>query len=138
MSDELFVGVGCVEAQSLPCSVLRYSIQRHATRSVRVEPLFQTGIEIPVPRDARNQQKTPFSFQRFIIPEARSYQGRAMYLDSDMLVFQDISPLFEYDFRDANVLAVPNETSVLLMDCEKLTWSIRVLVNDMDEAQLSY
>ena len=86
-----------------------------------VEPLYRAGIDVPpIPCDPRNRQKTPFSFQRFLIPEVRGYRGLAMYLDSEMLVFDEIGALFERDFGDANVLAVPRETSVLLLDCEQL------------------
>src|SRR5262245_27843382 len=124
MSPEIFIGVGCVEAQLLPFAVLRHSILKRTRRAVRVEPLYNTGIEIPVPQDPRNQQKTPFSFQRFTIPEACKYAGRAIYLDSDMLVFDDIESLVAQNFGDANLLAVPHETSVLVLDCDRLTWSI--------------
>src|SRR5687768_7259766 len=120
MGDDFYLGVGCLEAQWLPFAVLRHSILRHASRPVRVEPLFRCGIEIPVPRDERNRPKTPFSFQRFVIPEVCKYRGRAMYLDSDMLVFGDIVPLLEMAFGDANVLAVPRETSVMVLDCKNL------------------
>lgn len=138
MADELFVGVGCLEAQWLPFAVLRASIIKHARRPVTVEPLYSAGINIPFPCDTRNQQKTPFSFQRFLIPEIRGYRGRAMYLDSDMLAFDDITTLFDHDFGDANVLAVPHETSVLVLDCDKLSWNIRELVTDLDAGRLSY
>jgi hypothetical protein len=138
VSEELFIGVGCLEAQWLPFAVLRYSIIKHARRPVTVEPLYRASVPVPLPRDPRNQQKTPFSFQRFLIPEVRSYRGRAMYLDSDMLVFDDITALFDRDFAEANVLAVPHETSVMVLDCEKLTWNIRELVADLDAGKLSY
>ncbi len=138
MESELYVGVGCQEAQWLPFAVLRHSIARHTQRPVRVEPLCRCGVEVPVPRDPRHQQKTPFSFQRFLIPEVCGYRGRAMYLDSDMLVFQDLATLFDYDFGEANVFAVPQETSVLVLDCEQLSWNIREFVSDLDSGRLSY
>ena len=138
MSEQLYIGVGCLESQWLPFAVLRHSILRHTQRAVTVEPLYRAGIDVPIPCDPRNRQKTPFSFQRFLIPEVRGYRGRAMYLDSDMLVFDDIGALFAIDFGDANVLAVPRETSVLLLDCEQLAWNIRDLVADLDAGELSY
>lgn len=138
MFQDLFVGVGCLEAQWLPFAVLKHSIERHTKRLVQVLPLYQSGIEIPVPRDPRNRQKTPFSFQRFVIPEARGFQGRAIYLDSDMLVCGDIGTLFDYEFGSANVLAVPHETSVLLLDCARLPWKIHDLVTDLDCGRSSY
>ena len=61
-----------------------------------------------------------------------------MYLDSDMLVFSDIGDLFDYEFGSSNVLAVPRETSVLLLDCEQLSWKIGELVSDLDAGRLSY
>ena len=134
----LYVGVGCLEAQWLPYAVLRHSIVMRTKLDICVEPLYKTGIDAPVPRDPRNQQKTPFSFQRFLVPEIRNYCGRAMYLDSDMLVFADIAALFDCDFGNSNVLAVPHETSVLLLDCEKLKWNIKDLVSDLDTGKLSY
>lgn len=138
MNGDPYVGVGCVEAQMLPFAVLRHSILKRASRPVRIEPLCRAGISLPVPRDERNRQKTPFSFQRFLIPEVCGYEGRAIYLDSDMLVLDDLSPLFDYDFGDANILAVPQETSVMVLDCGKLPWNIRQLVADMDAGKLSY
>ena len=138
MTGDHYVGVGCVEAQLLPFAVLRHSITRRASRPVQVEPLFRCGIEVPVPQDERNRQKTPFSFQRFLIPQARGYKGRGIYLDSDMLVFGDISSLFEYEFGNANVLAVPKETSVMVLDCNHLKWNIRELAADLDAGRLSY
>lgn len=138
MPDEIYIGVGCLAAQWLPFAVLRQSVIRHTQRSVRVEPLYQAGIEVPVPANPQNRQKTPFSFQRFLIPEVRDYRGRAIYLDSDMLVFQDIGGLFDANFGDANVLAVPHETSVLVLDCENLTWNTREIIEQMDAGRLSY
>lgn len=138
MSQDLFIGVGCMEPQWLPFAVLKHSIERHTKRPIQVVPLFKSGIRIPTPADLRNRAKTPFSFQRFVIPEARAFLGRAMYLDSDMLVFADIGTLFDYEFKSANVLAVPNETSVLLLDCERLPWRIRALVANLDSGKLSY
>jgi hypothetical protein len=118
--------------------VLKHSIARNTSRSIEVAPLYQSGIGIPLPRDPHNHPKTPFSFQRFTIPEVRDFRGRAIYLDSDMLVFKDIGPLFDYPFGDANVLAVPHETSLMLLDCERLTWKIGDLVADLDRGQMSY
>ena len=138
MDAEPYIGVGCVEAQWLPFAVLRHSIVKRSQRPVRVEPLYRAGIEVPVPREERNRQKTPFSFQRFLIPEACGYRGRAIYLDSDMLVLDDISTLFGYEFDDGNVLAVPQETSVMVLDCQRLKWNVRELVADMDAGKLSY
>ena len=58
----------------------------------------------PEPRARRNRARTPFSFAWFAIPELCGHAGRAIYLDSDMLVFGDINELESMPFSDAHVL----------------------------------
>jgi hypothetical protein len=104
--------------------------------SVEVKPIYQTGIEIPLPKDPENLPRTPFSFQRFLIPEVVGYKGRAIYLDADMQVFKDIRSLWMRPFNGAEILAVeePVETgrrpqfSVMVLDCDSLNWKVREIV----------
>ena len=140
------VYVATTEAQMLAVKVLEYSIRKHASMSVEVFPLHRAGIDIPVPRDQQNHPRTPFSFQRFLIPALCGYRGRAIYLDSDMQVFQDIRQLWTLPFNGADLLAVqePGATgrkpqfSVMLLDCERLHWDIRGIVSELDAGRLSY
>jgi hypothetical protein len=140
------VFVACTEAEMLPVKVLAFSIRKHASMSVDVRPLCDTGIEIPVPRDRENLARTPFSFQRFLIPEAVGYKGRAIYLDADMQVFKDIRALWTRPFEGADVLTVqePVDTgrrpqfSVMVLDCDSLKWNVRDIVKDLDKGRLTY
>lgn len=140
------VYVATTEVQMLAVKVLEYSIRKHASMSVEVYPMHLSDIDIPKPRDRHNWPRTPFSFQRFIIPQMAGYRGRAIYLDSDMQVFRDIRELWTLPFNDAQVLAVrePGETgrrpqfSVMLLDCESLTWDIGKIVAQMDSGELDY
>jgi hypothetical protein len=134
----LFIGVGCSPGQRLPFEVLRYSITAAASEKVEIQPLFENGIEVPMPTSPRNRPRTPFSFQRFTIPQARGYKDRALYVDSDMLVFADVAALWRIDFGDANVLCTPGRKSVLLLDCERLDWDIRELASMLDDGRLRY
>ena len=116
--------VGSQEEQMLAVKVLEYSIRRHTSMTTRVVPLHRAGIAFPMPRDAKNQPRTPFSFQRFAIPMLSGYRGRAIYLDSDMMVFRDIRQLWTMPFDGADLLAAKarDETdrrpqfSVMLLD----------------------
>jgi hypothetical protein len=138
--------VGATEAQRLAVKVLEYSIRKHASMSVEVFPLHRAAQEIPQPVDAANRPRTPFSFQRFLIPALAGYQGRAIYLDSDMLVFRDIRQLWTMPFDGADLLAAraPGLTrrrpqfSVMLLDCEALKWDVRAMTKALDEGELSY
>lgn len=140
------VYVGSTEAQMLPVKVLEYSIRRHASMSVEVFPLHHSSIEIPIPKDPNNRPRTPFSFQRFLIPALAGYRGRAIYLDSDMQVFKDIRALWTLPFNDATLLAAREadgsgrrpQFSVMLLNCDSLAWDIHEIVKVLDEGGLNY
>jgi len=138
--------VAATQSEYLPVKVLEYSIKKQASATTQVQALYQLDIGIPVPKNVKNRAKTPFSFQRFIIPEACDYKGRAIYLDSDMLVFKDIADLWRRDFGNNNVLSAYSDDrsgripqfSVMLMDCTELEWDIRDIVAKLDDGELSY
>lgn len=140
------VYIATTEAQMLAVRVLEYSIRKHASMSVEVFPLHLGGVDIPRPKDERNWPRTPFSFQRFIIPELAGYKGRAIYLDSDMQVFKDIKDLWTSPFNDAQVLTVREPSgsgrrpqfSVMLLECERLDWKIQEIVRKLDSGELTY
>lgn len=140
------VYVGSQEAQLLAVKVLEFSIRQHTTADVEVFPLHQARVEFPTPKDLRNRPRTPFSFQRFYIPALRGYQGRAIYLDSDMQVFHDILELWNLPFDGADLLAArePGDSgrrpqfSVMLLDCRKLRWRLPEIVAALDRGELTY
>lgn len=140
------VFVAATEAQMLAVRVLEFSIRKWTSMSVVVSPLHRSGIEIPEPANLKNQPRTPFSFQRFLIPALAGYQGRAIYLDSDMQVFRDLRQLWTSPFNGADLLTVrePEETgrrpqfSVMVLNCASLRWNIREIVRALDEGKLSY
>lgn len=140
------VFVAATDAQMLAVKVLEYSIRKNASLTVDIIPLQQVGIDIPQPRDKKNWPRTPFSFQRFLIPQACSFQGRAIYLDSDMQVFTDIRELWDIPLegnallsaRDAREGGRKPQYSVMLLNCAALDWNINAIVSSLDEGRLSY
>ena len=140
------VYVGSTEAQMLAVKVLEYSIRKHTSVTVEVSPLHLSGIDIPLPKDVKNHPRTPFSFQRFLIPALKGHKGRAIYLDSDMQVFKDIRALWTLPFNGADLLATrePRHTgrrpqfSVMLLNCEALCWNINDIASPLDQGNLSY
>ena len=134
------VYVGSQEAQMLAVKVLEFSIKSHTTADVTVFPLHEARIDFPMPKDARNRPRTPFSFQRFYIPALQQYQGRAIYLDSDMQVFSDITALWRLPFEGADLLAArePGESgrrpqfSVMLLNCSELKWDLPNIIAALD------
>lgn len=140
----IFLAASATEA--LPVKVLEYSIRHHASATVSVTAVCDVGISIPQPRALKNQPRTPFSFQRFLIPQVCGYAGHAIYLDADMLVFKDISDLWRRPLEGANVLTAYSDSasgrqaqhSVMLMDCSQLEWDINDIVARLDAESLSY
>jgi len=100
---------------------------------------------IAMPQAANNRPRTPFSFQRFLIPELCVYQGRAIYLDADMQVFADISALWNWPLDGCDLQTVAeardgrrSQFSVMLLDCERLAWNIDEIVGALDAGELDY
>lgn len=139
------VFVACTEAERLPMRVLEFSIRETTSLPVRVTAIQDAGREIPRPRDLRNQPRTPFSFQRFLIPELCEWRGRAIYMDADMQVFRDVGEVWNAPMQDHDLLAVheagdgrKGQFSVMLLDCERLGWRVEEVVAGLDEGRYSY
>jgi hypothetical protein len=149
MSGTIEVYVGADRSQLLAVAVLEHSIRRHTGRPVQVRPLID--LDLPEPRDIRQGSRTNFSFARFAIPELADYQGKALYLDADMLVFRDIGELWDIPFDGGSVVIqqeIPDhavshqkagapakrvkQCSVMLIDCERTGWDVHRIVAGLD------
>lgn len=121
----LTVYIGTEDDQLIPQKVLEYSICRHARRPVQVRSVKQEVARVG---------GTNFGFVRFCVPQMNGYQGKAIYLDADQLVFADIYELADLLDEQATVALVNqpkgtfgnklvgqhNQTSVMVLDCAKL------------------
>ncbi|HET8710670.1 MAG TPA: glycosyltransferase [Spongiibacteraceae bacterium] len=143
--EKIRIYVASTPAEWLPTRVLEFSIKEATSREVIVTPIYTLQRTFPLPKSANNRPRTPFSFQRFLIPEFCDFKGRAIYFDADMLVFSDISELWGQDFQGCDLLTVEtgnsgrrNQFSVMLLDCEKLNWNIEQIICDLDSGKLDY
>lgn len=119
------VVIGTQANQTIPQRVLEYSIRKHCAGEVDIRPTRQS------------QQRvggTKFGFVRFCVPEVFGFQGRAIYMDADQLVLADLQELVDSLDADHAIglvrhiegtfagepVAPRNETSVMVLDCEKL------------------
>jgi len=150
MTSPIRVFIGTDNTQLGPSTVLDRTIREKTSDAVEIQTM--ENVKIPEPGDVRHSQRTGFSFARWAIPELCGYQGRAIYLDSDMLVFSDIAELWETPLNGASIGIVDgtdpsycadstkgnrNETSVMVIDCAKADWSIETLVKGLG-AQYTY
>jgi len=155
------VFVGCDDSMMIPAHVLEYSIRKHTQHPVQV--FYMRNMPIPDPKDPKNRPGTGFSFNRFLIPKLCGYEGKAIYVDADMLVFDDIQKLWDTPLDDKSVLCstqteVPKgweggnnndhgegrywtpgrQMSVMLMDCSKLDWDIDEIIDGLDRGDYTY
>lgn len=122
----LNIYVGCEPPQHVAARVLEHSILRHASIPVAVHRLDECVARHRLPVSGR----TMFSLQRFFIPEINGFKGLAVYIDSDMLVFDDVRDLIAH--RAPGVAVSSAETppgsgrkrqfSVMVIDCELARW----------------
>lgn len=149
------VFVGSDRSQQLAVRVLAHSIRRHTQAPVEVVPMIDLPVREPV--DPRQGQRTGFSFSRFCIPKLCNYEGKAIYLDADMLVFKDIEHLWNIPFDGAKVIIQEDvkhldestskvgapktrikQCSVMLLDCSALDWDIDRIIDGLDNEQYTY
>ena len=135
---EIPIYIGTEPIQWLPTEVLKYSI----CKRTEAKPLFNCleGIQL----NLHNKMYTGFSFYRFCIPQLCGYEGRAIYLDADMVVVGDIVELYELEMEQP-ALARPHEegkrwyTSCMLLDCGRLNhWKPKEWVALINAGLASY
>jgi len=139
------VFVACTPAEWLPMRVLEYSIRLASTLPVELVPMYKVNRNMPMPVALGNRPRTPFSFQRFLIPELCAFKGSAIYLDADMQVFADMANLWHQPFEGCDILTTAaagdeqrGQFSVMLLDCSALKWNIENIVSELDEGKLDY
>lgn len=155
------VFIGGDRYQTIAAKVLEYSIQRHTRHPLQI--FHMTDLELPTPKNPDNAPGTGFSFYRFVIPKLCGFKGKAIYLDADMLVFDDIANLWNLPFGGKDVLCsyqeeIPpgwengqnnslgedrhwspgRQLSVMLLNCENLDWDIDEIIAGLDAGRYSY
>lgn len=116
----VFVGTGANGEDAESCAVLEYTIRRHCLQPVEIvwmmlsrDPAsFWSGWDT-------SSWATPFSGFRWGIPEFCGFQGRAIYMDSDMIVQDDLARLWEAPLEPGKaILSKGNwRFCVTLFDC---------------------
>ena len=130
--------IGYDPREPIAYNVLCHSIQTRASQPVSITPLMLSQLKSLMWRKRHKLQSTDFSFSRFLTPYLCKFVGWAIFMDSDMLVLDDISNL--WDLRD-NRFAIqcvkhnhkPIEKSKFLNQTqstyEKKNWSSVTLFN---------
>ncbi len=83
----LRIFIGYDPRQAVSYNVLQFSILRRATVPVSITPLVLETLPL------KRQGLTPFSWSRFLVPWLCGFEGRALFMDADMLCLHDIGQL---------------------------------------------
>jgi hypothetical protein len=131
------VVIGASRRQYLPAKVCEWTVR--ARTSGPFDLIHTYDREVGTSDILRKMNVSGFSFVRFAVPELTIYEGRAIYLDSDMLIFRDLSDLFSMEMGDALVQRPKNQTAVLLYDCAKLVhWRVAEYLRRLEAGEYSY
>jgi lipopolysaccharide biosynthesis glycosyltransferase len=127
-----------------PADVLAFSLRKYAT--IPLDIRFLKLDELGLRRAHDPLASTEFTYSRFLVPHLCGFQGKAIFMDNDMLALGDVKELddldmrpyalrvVQHDYQPANTVKMygcpqtsyprKNWSSLMLMDCAKLRlWS---------------
>ena len=105
--------------------VLYYTLRKNSSEPLEIIPLKPIGNLAGF----ESGTATPFTNLRWAIPELCNFEGKAIYMDSDIMNFRDIAELWNTDMGGKAILGTtspvkrktgPFEYSVALMDCYRM------------------
>ena len=108
--------IGTDPRQPIAWVVLANSIARHSSIPVEITPLVLK--QLPITR----RGLTEFTYSRFLVPWLCKFQGRALFLDADMVVTGDIADLAN-DGMDMKSSVRVNQNQ------QKFEWASAMLFN---------
>lgn len=133
------VFIGFDQRETAAFHVLAHSIHARSTEPVTIAPLALHQLGGIFHREHNPLQSTDFSFSRFLVPYLCNYQDWALFLDCDMLFFDDIAKLWALrDDRYAVLVVkhdyIPKEEIKFLgavqTKYQKKNWSSAILFNN--------
>jgi lipopolysaccharide biosynthesis glycosyltransferase len=131
-----------------PADVLRHSLLAHA--SIPLDIRFLKLDELDLNRVHDPRASTEFTYSRFLVPHLCGFDGKAIFMDNDMLCFADVKDLddldmdglalrvVKHDYQPGNTVKMygceqssyprKNWSSLMIMNCGKLSlWSKEVV-----------
>jgi len=152
----IFIGSG--EQSVIERRVLMHSLRHHSRRPLdlyvfngthnAIEHGDRSPTAAPLPLSLKYRNLTEFSLYRYLIPEVSGFQGRAIYLDSDMVCLSDIGELFDepltgYDFlAKAEAYTTGGQRmwglSALVIDCSRCRFDLDGIFRDIDAGVYTY
>lgn len=128
----VFVGCDPNNCDLEQMMVLDYSIHKHTSAAVEIIWMQLSGdpdsywYSNPKTGAGWNTSKwsTPFSGFRWAIPEYCDYSGRAIYMDADVVILDDLAKLWQHPITAKAIVAAKTKADMTrlctcIWDCEK-------------------
>lgn len=149
----VFIGSG--EASLLERKTLIHSLRENTRRELDIYVFNGTHNAIernqdepflaPLPLKVKYRNFTEFSNYRFLIPEICGHEGRAIWLDSDMVCLRDIGDLFDTPMDGCQFLAKSEAyqgdgswgLSVMLIDCARCRFDLESYFDEIDQGRFT-
>lgn len=107
-----------------PADVLAYSLRKFS--SIPLDIRFLKIAELDFHRDNDPLQSTEFTYTRFLVPHLCGFEGKAIFMDNDMLCLGDIRELDELDMSDFALRVVQHdyqpENTVKMYGCAQTSY----------------
>jgi lipopolysaccharide biosynthesis glycosyltransferase len=139
-----------------PADVLAYSLRKHS--SIPLDIRYLKLPELGLQREVDPLASTEFTYSRFLVPHLCGFEGKAIFMDNDMLCFGDIRELDEldmsglalrvvkHDYQPTNTVKMygakqtcyprKNWSSLMIMNCENLKLWTKEVVETQSGAYL--
>jgi hypothetical protein len=133
------VFIGYDSREVVAFNVLAHSIQARSSTPVAIAPIMLAQLQGTFARERHSLQSTDFSFSRFLTPYLSGFQGFSIFMDCDMLMLDDIAPLWALRDDRYAVQVIkhdhrPRESTKFLGEpqtaYEKKNWSSVMLFNN--------
>jgi len=158
LSTPVTVFISSGEASLLERKVLMYSLRKNSSRELDIRVFNGTHNTIerdgyspepaPMSLSVKYQNVTEFSNYRFLVPQVCGHQGRAISMDSDMIVLGDIAELFDAEMGDNHFMAKHAAygaqfaggwgLSVMLLDCSRSRFQLDRYFCEIKKGLYSY
>lgn len=128
MTVRIFIGVGGNDEDLEFQAVLHYSLEKRASEEIDLTWMRlsrdPSSFWFADPQQKRgwrtDKWATPFSALRWGIPAACNFEGKAIYMDVDMIAMDDIAKLWNQDITQGAMISKPEAICVSLYDNAKM------------------
>ncbi len=119
-----------------PADVLRHSLIRHATIPLQIS--YLNLAELGLRREHDPLASTEFTYSRFLVPHLCGFEGKAVFMDNDMVCLGDIKELDDLGMQDLALRVVKHDhtptDSVKMNGCKQTcyprkNWSSLMIMN---------